>query len=330
MRIMVFDVPAEGGGALTILNQYYEQAICDAKNDWIFVVSTPKLSEVKNVTVLNFPWIKKSWFHRLYFDIFIAHKLVTTHKIDEVLSLQNIIIPLVDVRQTLYLHQSLPFAEKRYRITENFKFWIYQNIISKMIFTSIKRADRVIVQTNWIMDVAIGRTKVAREKFKIIRPKLNIDVKEYYKQENQNLKLFFYPAGGYEYKNHKVIVDAVSTINDSKSNFKVIFTLNGNENKEIAQLFDRSIKECLPIDFIGQIPIDEVYEYYSKSILLFASYIETLGLPMLEARLHKSPIIASDCPFSREVLDGYERAEFFNPFDHKELSIKIKGFLINE
>ena len=81
MRIMVFDVPAESGGALTILNQYYDTAIKDKENDWVFVVSTPELKETDNVKVLNYPWIKKSWFHRLYFDKLVANKLVDKYNV---------------------------------------------------------------------------------------------------------------------------------------------------------------------------------------------------------------------------------------------------------
>src|SRR5690554_4898763 len=141
MKIMVFDVPADSGGALTILNQYYKKAVKDSENEWIFVISTPHLKEHKNVKILKFPWIKKSWFHRLYFDKMIAKRLVDYHKPDEVLSLQNVIIKNIKVKQTLYLHQALPFSEKKFGTFENFKFWLYQNIISKLIYKSIKKAD---------------------------------------------------------------------------------------------------------------------------------------------------------------------------------------------
>lgn len=67
MKIMVFDVPAETGGALTILKQYHEAAIKDKENEWYFVISTPNLIESSNVRILRFPWVKKSWVHRMYF-----------------------------------------------------------------------------------------------------------------------------------------------------------------------------------------------------------------------------------------------------------------------
>jgi len=324
MRIMVFDVPAESGGALTILKQYYEKALNDKNNEWIFVISTPNLIETKNVKVLRFPWVKKSWIHRLYFDNYVACKIGKKHQVDEVLSLQNIIVKGINVKQTLYLHQPLPFVEKRYGIIENFKFWVYQNIISKMIFNSIKKADKVIVQTNWIKDACVKKLKVDSDKFELIQPEINIEVKQMYEQEDDDNKLFFYPASGLSYKNHTIIVEAVKKIKEQDiSNYRIVFTLDGNENKNIKKLYKMAVEYDLHIDFVGHISLEEVYEYYSKSILIFPSYIETFGLPMLEAKMHNSPILASDCAFSHEILDDYDKVRFFNPFEEKELAQHI-------
>lgn len=328
MRIMVFDVPAESGGALTILKQYYDIAVEDNRNEWIFVISTPNLSERKNVRVLKFPWIKKSWLHRLYFDIFVAHKLVKQYEVDEVLSLQNIIIPYTKVNQTLYLHQPLPFIKKKYRITENAKFWVYQNIISKMIYMSIKKADKVIVQTKWMMDAAIEKTRVKKDKFILEQPKLSNKVKQLYNPKDKFKKLFFYPASGFIYKNHEVIVNAAKILMQKGiSNFRIIFTLDGNENNHIKKQKEVVDKNKLPIDYIGNIDIEKVYEYYSKAILIFPSYIETFGLPLLEAKMHHTPILASDCDFSHEILDDYDKVEFFDPFNCNVLSIKMENIL---
>jgi len=328
MKIMVFDVPADSGGALTILNEFYKKALEDDKNEYIFVLSVIKLEEKNNVKVINYPWIKRSWLHRLYFDKFIAHKLVTKYKVDEVLSLQNVIIPKTKIKQTLYIHQPLPFIDKKYKITENIRFWIYQNIISKFIFKSIKKADKIMVQTKWLMNAIIEKLGVDKNKFILEKPKLDIYVKKYYNENLSNKKIFFYPASGLPYKNHKIIVEAVRMLQkECKNNYKVIFTLNGNENKNIKKLKKIVEEENLPIEFIGYIDINSVYDYYSKSILIFPSYIETFGLPMLEAKMHKSPILASNCPFSHEILDGYEKVQFFDPFNSFDLYKKIKMFL---
>ena len=324
MRIMVFDVPAENGGALTILNQYYEKAVKNTSNEWIFVISTPNLKDTVNVKVINYPWIKKSWFHRLYFDYFIAHKIVKEYKADEVLSLQNLTIHKARTKQILYLHQPLPFVEKKYKLTENMMFWVYQNIISKMIYKSIVKADKVIVQTNWMKDACLIKVNTNPSKIVIKQPEIEITVKKEYKHQVNGKKIFFYPASGLVYKNHKIIVESVKILKEQNmANFTVVFTLNGNENSNVKKLYKIVQDFDLPIEFIGQISRDKVYEYYNRSILIFPSYIETFGLPLLEAKMHRCPILASDCAFSHEILDGYNNCSFFNPFNAKELSETI-------
>lgn len=325
---MVFDVPAESGGALTILKQYYKKAIQDIDHEWIFVVSTPYLVETDNVKIINFPWVKKSWLHRLYFDFFIANKLVRKYQVDEILSLQNLIIPFVKTKQTIYLHQSLPFSNIRFGITENFKFWIYQNLIGKMIINSIKKADKVIVQTKWIMEAALEKTKTNKGKFIHEQPELNVMVKKMYDPSNNTENTFFYPASAAIYKNHEIIVKVCMKLKKNNiENYKVIFTLNGDENKYIKKIKKTVVENKLPIEFIGLIDIDSVYQYYSKSILLFPSYIETFGLPLLEAKKHNAPIITSETPFSHEILDDYDKVKFFNPFNVEELYNSIKIML---
>jgi glycosyltransferase involved in cell wall biosynthesis len=322
---MVFDVPAENGGALTILNQYYVDAVNDHKNEWVFVISTPTLLEHTNVKVLNFPWIKKSWIHRLFFDWFVAYKLVEKHKVDEVLSLQDVIIRKTKVKQVLYLHLLLPFIEKRYKITENFKFWVYQNIISVMIFDSVKKADVVIVQTKWIEDTVTKKVGVSDDKFIVQSPKINISVKLKYCLTNESVNVFFYPSSAFVYKNHDILIKACQSLKARGiENYRLILTLKGDENKSINSIRDTIIKDKLPIEFIGSIPIEKVYDYYSKSTLIFPSYLETFGLPLLEAKMHNTPILASNCEFSHEILDTYDNVSFFDPFNSKELSILME------
>jgi len=178
------------------------------------------------------------------------------------------------------------------------------------------------------MNEIIDKLNVDKNKFILEKPSLNICVNKYYNENLTNEKIFFYPSSALSYKNHKIIVQAFRMLQkEHKNNYKVIFTLNGNENKNIKKLNKIIEEENLPIEFIGSIDIDSVYDYYSKSILIFPSYIETFGLPMLEAKMHKSPILASDCPFSHENLDGYEKVHFFDPFNSFELYKNIKIFL---
>lgn len=333
MRIMVFDVPASQGGALSILNDFYEEIVQHNNKDieWIFVLSKPSLKETENVKVLRFPWIKKSWLHRIFFDQFIAPKLVKNVRPDKIFSLQNVIVPKVKVEQVVYVHQSLPFIDYRFNFSEDKILWINQNILNRFIFKSIRKSQKVLVQTNWIKKACVEKLGVNESKIVVIPPKVHLDIINHFEENEINRSTFFYPAAENFYKNHRLIVEACEQLVCSAGpRFEVIFTLKGDENDHIKALYNRVQEMKLPIQFIGKIKREKVFEYYSKSILIFPSYVETFGLPLLESRLHKGIIIAADTPFSHEILDGYPNAHYFNAFESGELIKLMKQLLDGE
>lgn len=327
MKVIVFNVAAESGGALTILKKYYEEALKQNEFEWYFIVSNSKLESRDNVSILNYSWVKKSWFHRLFFDYFIAPKMVKKINADIVLSLQNIIIPFTKVKQYVYFHQILPFSKKKFKLKEYPKLWVYQNIIGKLIIYSIKKADRVIVQANWIKELFVTNYGLNEQKISIEKPDLNIKVNKVFKTNQTNGKaLYFYPANGEIYKNHSIIIEVANKLKiENKSDFEIIFTINGNENSHTKELQEEVISKNLPIKFVGMLPLSDVYDLYSKSILLFPSYLETYGLPLIEAKLHETPIIVADIDYAHETLNGYNKVSYFDPFDSESLYSIMKS-----
>jgi glycosyltransferase involved in cell wall biosynthesis len=326
VRILVVDVAAEAGGALTILNQYYDSFSMQKENEYIFCISVVDgLKPMDNVSIVKLPWVKKSWFHRLWFDYFYCLKVIKKYNIDQIFSLQNVLVPMTKLPQILYLHQPLPFSNYKFSIFENKKFWIYQNIIGRMIKKSVKKAKKVIVQTEWMKQAIIHQCGIDEAKIEKIAPTTSISVKHFFDMTKWQ-RLFFYPASNLSYKNHIVIFEAIKLLKQQgSSNFKVAFTLTQEAlPKDCAALYIE-LKEN--IELLGNITHEQVMELYSRSILLFPSYIETFGLPLLEARSCKSPVIASDMPFSREILEGYDNANYFSAFSADELKNRILKYI---
>lgn len=322
MNIIVFDVPAESGGALSILRDFHNavQNHSDETVQWTFVLSTATLEEAKNIRVLNFPWVKKSWFHRLFFDNFVAPKLVVNSKANRVFSLQNVMVK-TEVDQIVYMHQSLPFSEYKFSLLREPKFWIYQNIIGTMIKKSILKAKTIVVQSQWIKNACVKKTNVDSDKIVVISPEVEVEVNGCFKPTKKALKTFFYPAKPIVYKNHEVILEASRLLKQHKINdYEILFTFDGNENLHAMKLYKQAKRHDLPITFMGSLERERVFELYKKSVLLFPSHIETFGLPLLEARKHGTPIIASDTSFAKEILSNYSKVSFFQTFNALALS----------
>lgn len=324
MNILVYDVAADNGGAVTILDHYYNTHKDDLENHYYYLLSTYKLDNTINSTVINIPSIKKSWMHRIVFDCLGSKKFLKQYRIDRVYSLQNTLLPAFKGPQTVYIHNALPFSEYRFSISEDLKMWVYQNIIGRLIIWSIKKADKVIVQTDWMRDAISHKCKV-NDKIEVSFPKVVIPEGLSYKEQSK--PCFFYPANGAPFKNHRIIIDACKQLSESGiKDYEVVFTLLGNENDSIARLKEEADKAQLPIKWIGTISREEVIKWYEKSILLFPSFIETIGLPIYEAMQVGSPVVVTNCEYSRSLTKDYRKKMSFDYNDANELSSILIAF----
>ena len=330
MRILVYDVAASSGGALTVLNSFYEEFCKDTKNEYIFVLSVCELKEQPHIKVLNFPWIKKSPLHRMYFDQVLAHKLVKKYHADKVLSLQNIELPHAGVPQMVYEHNALPFSEYKFRPQEAFRPWYSQQILGRMMKRSIRRAEQVLVQTNWMKEEIIRQCGIPADRVEVKFPPVEM-LKTHPWKMDETCPTFFYPAGPPAYKNHRTFLKACELLKEQgMEDYRVIWTVTGEENEGMKKLKAEAEENKLPIEFIGPVPRTQLFEQYASSVLVFPSYIETIGLPLLEARSVGAPILAADCLYARDGVGDYDRAEFFETFDSEALSRLMKQKIVEK
>lgn len=304
MRIEVFDVAADRGGALTMLRGFYEAALQTPEHEWIFHVSTPQLPETENIRVHNHPWVKRSWFHRLYFES-IANRFVRQAEPDVVVSLQNIGVWGAKVAEVVYVHQSLPFSADRYGLLDEPRLWAYQNIVSRLIKRSILKARVVIVQSQWMKRMIVERLHVDPDKIRVIPPP-SVSSAPSHEPTDAARRCFFYPSSFMPYKNHKLIVEACRLLYEKgKRDFHVELTISPRSLKSLKA----NHLDCISTS--GPLTFEEVQLRYSHTVLLYPSKLESYGLPLAEARRVGAIILASDTPSGREILDGYPNARLF-------------------
>ncbi len=322
MRIVVNDIAASKTGALSILTDFHHYiAEHDTENEWIFLLGGSYVEETDHIKVHVMQEVKKSWLNRLKFDLFTGAAYIRALQPDVVLSLQNTLTFGYRGRQVVYVHQPLGFQNvKRFSLfrSNEREYAIYQYFIGAIINASIRKADKVIVQTKWMQEAVARKAHVSTDKIVRILP--DVENLNAYKTEGiRKSNRFFFPSGVMLYKNHECILKACTLLNQKGiTDFNVLFTISEADLAAVtAYNYDNQHNN---ITMGGRLTKEQVLHAYNERTLIFPSYIETFGYPLAEARQFDAPILASSCPFCQEVLEGYPNARYFDPFNPEELA----------
>ena len=320
---VVFALGAENGGALSNLRELYNQAKEDRNDLWYFVVSVAQLQSEENIKVLNYPTVKKSWFHRLWFDVFIYKKIVQKYKPDEIHNQQTYFRQKGgNARYFFYETNALFFTEVRIKPTDSFSLWLRKVLLYPFEKYSIKHSDVVIVESDWLRKTILLKLGVPDNKIMVKHHNVVLPAVFSAVNTEGSITVFFYPASAFFYKNHVVIIEALKLL--PKRGCKVVFTLTGTENKLIRKLKTEARKFDLPILWNGNMSKTEMVEMYNSSILLFPSFLESAGLPLYEARLLNRPIICADFEYSKYAMSGYNNVVFFSYNNSQQLAELMK------
>lgn len=219
----------------------------------------------------------------------------------------------------------------------NIKFILYHFIHKFLIDIFLKNSDVLIAQTEAMRNLLsikkpINKVIIKNNYFK------NIDKKNYlknilnntYSKESIVIKklkiltknniLFFYPSQYLPHKNHEILFASFTRVSKIlNKNIKLIVTIS---ESNIAKKF--SSKNIIPINNLPFNQINEIYNFVDY--LVFPSVSESLGLPLLEARLNKIPIIASDLEF---VYDICKPISTFNPFSEDSIFDELFNVISN-
>lgn len=337
-NVFVNATSATEGGTLTILNQFIDK-IHQEKNENIkYYIFVPTEISIKSNKYIEIVHIKgKKYIDRIIWDMFGIKRWAISNKIHPVLiiSLQNTAVRFKDAKQIIYLHQSLQYYKDiKWNIFDKNerKMWFYKNIYKVWIDMSIKKDHYIIVQTNWMKEALLSDNYMD-DKVIVAMPSVNNlceeDVLSITKKEGE--KYLFYPAGNYKYKNHDIIIEAINELKNKNKGLvdkiKIFFTID--ENSDISQKIKRlGIEEIV---CLGKLDYKDVLKLYKSSdIILFPSYVETVGLPLLEAAIFGKKIIVSDRPYSREVLNTYDNVEFIKYDDKHEWCKVIESNINNK
>ena len=328
MRIAVVDIVSVDGGGYQVTNslyQYIASGNC-LEHEWLFIVSNQDFKSNDYVSVVKLYKGSRGYLNRAITELIDVNRALRSFDAQLVIAMSNMKIFGCRINQLVYMQQSIPFQkEKKFSILkcDERKYAFRQYIQGGFIKTSLRKAKGVLVQTHWIEkaikeiveDIPVvcigfpGEDGLTKSKYKAA------------KVQND----FFYPCGPEVYKNLPVVVSAVQELKDEGYRFSFYLTISEKDLEVLSgKRVDTDTFICM-----GKVPHERVQELYPKTSLVFASYIETVGLPLVEAKNTGAWIIASDCAFSHEVLDDYPNCVFFDYHSSKELAEQMRQVLSN-
>lgn len=309
MIVIVNATALDASGALSILKQFIE-AIPQNKDFKyiIFISSSIQLqNKQSNIQLVPINGVK-SLVKRFLWDTFGVQKWLKQNNIipSISLSLQNTNFRTgYTIPNYIYYHQPIPLFKQHWSFfkAQERPIWFYKNIYPFFVRIFLNKRTVVFVQLEFIKKEFAHKFGKDIHKIHVISPKIktviNEPTTEVYPLDLTCINLF-YPATPFLYKNHKMLIDAIKQSNNK--HIALYLTCNRTD-------IDYDVPDN--IHFIGSISFNQVISMYQRcDAMVFPSYIESFGLPLIEAASNGTPIIAADLPYAREVLANYSGVVF--------------------
>ena len=311
--VVVSAVNLTEGGPLTILRQCLASLRAGLGAEWriVALVHDRALAPQEGVEYFEFPAVKASYLRRLAFEYHGCRRLSRELKADLWLALHDLTPNVQARRQVVYCHNPMPFHRLSWREARLAPVLIPFALFQGLLYgVHIRRNHAVVVQQDWLRDEFRRRYGVDR----VIVARPTPPARAGAPRAASATPLFVYPTLPRAFKNVEVIGDALRLLErEGGWRGRVQVTIAGDENAYARDLRAR-YGDVRTLEFIGlQSPPQMAALYERADALLFASRLETWGLPITEAQGHGLPVLAADLPYAHETVGDYPRANFFDP-----------------
>jgi glycosyltransferase involved in cell wall biosynthesis len=321
--VFVVNISLDKMGSLTIFHQFMDAMKLQQDNIkyYIFCRLDEMLkfhSENIIIEILNLSRIDRFRFESCYLLEWSKRNKV---KADLIISLQNTSIKYFDnIPQIILFQQSIPLSDYHWNIfvKNERQMFFYKYIYPIFVRRYIKSNTTIVTPTHWVKNAIVKKWNINPGQIQVIYSQLRTIEPNKIKVINLDHSLYhmFYPANAAPHKNHGIILLAIYNLKKINSELfrKIILhlTFNKTDSEAISKLVDQlGLNDA--VSFEGRIDFENVLSFYKESdLLLYPSFIESFGLPLIEAASFGIPIIASNLPYSREVVSEYPGVVYVN------------------
>lgn len=315
MNFLIVAYNLKSAGGLRILN---DLLMTMNKKNYFWLIAPPryKRDSMENLTELERNFV--------FFNIFKVYLSLW----DCVYSLGNYPLPFYRKKQVLLIQNMILVCNK---YDDRWPFFSRMIIKCKRAFllASIKSCGKnleIVVQTNTMRNhtkvFVKGRNKITILPFIAKTPggKSVVSEKKSYD--------YFYPASGAPHKNHRILLDAWKILGDTGLKPSLAITLDTKRFpsllKQVQFLVDNENLKITNLGFITEKQVEETYAL-SRNVV-FPSYMESFGLPLLDAETYGLKIVAAELDYVRDVCKPDETFNPESPYSLADAIMRNQGF----
>jgi hypothetical protein len=270
-------------------------------NEKIILNYTKKLFHINKVA--------NNFFSKLYNYIKI---FFTIKKNFCLISLSDLPIPFIK-NQILFVNQANLISPQINKYASRSFIFKIKRLYLRIFIKNLKK---IFVQSHHMKKSLVKSYKIKPNLIYVLKIPIDKPKIDFIKKKKKITKLL-YPSNHYLYKNHDIIIKALSEY--PIENLLVYFTATVSEFYKYKNL--KFIKR------INYYSYKNTYNIYNKfDALIYPSKIESLGLPLVEALNFKMPVLCSNLSYAKEIF-GENSTMYFNENSARSLNKCILKFL---
>jgi glycosyltransferase involved in cell wall biosynthesis len=137
---------------------------------------------------------------------------------------------------------------------------------------------------------------------------------------------FLYVSDGVAHKNHRRLFAAWRILAEQGDFPSLAVTLRSDRDTVLRAELDAMVARYgLKIEDLGQRPHAEILAtYHQAGAMIFPSFAESFGIPLIEAQVAGIPILASELDYARDMCDPVES---FDPYSERSIARAVERFL---
>jgi glycosyltransferase involved in cell wall biosynthesis len=314
------------GGIFTILHNALQELSNFVKNEEVEIIALvhdASKFQFSNITIIEIPLSKKSWWFRLYYEYFYFKKLSKQVQPDIWFSLHDTTPNVVAKKQFVYCHHPTTLFKPTWKDWKfDYKIGVFSVLYDFLFKINISKNHTVFVQQHWIKEVFEKRFNITN--IKVAIPQFVEEISKEKIALNENKIHFFYPSFPKSFKNIEYLFEAIKLVPEEVLN-SCEFHITGlkkNNTKYVNYLNEKyKSTEANRLKLLNK---NIMLKYYNSiDYLVFPSKIETWGLPISEAKAHHKNMLLANLPYAKEACGNYENVSFFNLENPKELAEMI-------